>query len=89
MIELARTPEEELAHLEAETRRLYQSNGAHWIQSEPWEIMPGMFVACSIKVTNCRGHQRPKRVWLLNWRPIGHNALRGKFRDALKGGERV
>jgi hypothetical protein len=88
MIELARSPEEELAQLEADTRKLRDTNGASWIQSEPWEIMPAMFVACSIKVTNCRGLQRPKRVWLLNWRPIGHNALLGKFRDALRGGDR-
>jgi hypothetical protein len=82
---LASTPEEELAQLEAQTRAAFAQNAATWLESEPWEILPTMHVACKIKTTNCRGHLRPKRVWLLNWRPIGHNALMGRFRDALRG----
>jgi hypothetical protein len=81
-IELARTEVEEIAHLEAQTRRFAAENGSSWVESEGWETPAGV-VVCRVQKKRMRGGLLGmKRTWLLNWRPLGHNALMGKIRDA-------
>lgn len=71
----------QLAEMERQARVLYQQT--HHAEFGPWEIIPGQFVVCRVREATLRSCSvGPRCTWLVNWRCVGRNELRGILRRA-------